>query len=226
MAVSSELEPATSRSRTAVAVGSACAASGRLGSARPRVQSATCRQVTADAAWVATCVATFDARECPRWVLANQKQPDPSSHHRGSYFPLPLPRLLIRSATNWGLCCGCFGARWKFKLPPVSSLMRLPTRFKLGCGGFDSLDGTAGWLVGFLGVLVCLAGCGSASLLKSPSSSQRLAVFRIFLNEGSYQLWFRRWRLWTFLQRRRGRGSPVWLFCRARHDQKSLYSAN
>ncbi len=51
-------EPGASRSRTAIALGSVRVARGRLGSGRPLLRSAKCRHVTADAAWVATCVAT------------------------------------------------------------------------------------------------------------------------------------------------------------------------
>jgi|SRR5579859_4704876 len=51
-------EPSSSRSRTAIALGSVRVARGRLGSGRPLLRSAKCRHVTADAAWIATCVAT------------------------------------------------------------------------------------------------------------------------------------------------------------------------
>ena len=51
-------EPGASRSRTVVALGSGSVARGRLSSPRPRLQSATCRYVSVDAARVATCVAT------------------------------------------------------------------------------------------------------------------------------------------------------------------------
>lgn len=84
-----DFDPGASRSRTVVAVGSRRAASGRLVSPRPRVQSAKCRQMTADAAWVATYVATFDARECPRRVLANRKQPEQQPTKDGLTFFCP-----------------------------------------------------------------------------------------------------------------------------------------
>ena len=51
-------EPSSSRSRTVVALGSVRAARDRLGSSRPVLEFARCHFVTAEAAWVATCVAT------------------------------------------------------------------------------------------------------------------------------------------------------------------------
>ena len=66
-----EFEPGASRSRTVVAVSSGRAARGRLSSPRLRLQSATCRYVSVDAARVATrrCYTTWAKSLRPeRWA--------------------------------------------------------------------------------------------------------------------------------------------------------------